>query len=96
MPFGRTDVLIGANGAPSPELSYGNGLKGASFHGFSKVVIFLIVPNWERKLEKKRSQIWSYRGLDTTMLKLFSRSGRWAWFHGYRGQTKINKMETYT
>ena len=39
VPFGRTDVLIGAHDAPSPELSYGHGLKGASFHGFSKAGI---------------------------------------------------------
>ena len=33
VPFGRTDVFIGASDALSPELSYGHGLKGASFHG---------------------------------------------------------------
>ena len=32
MPFARTDVLIGASDAPSPELSHGHGLKGACFH----------------------------------------------------------------
>ena len=36
VPFGRTEVLIGAIDAPSPELSHGHGLKGACFHGVSK------------------------------------------------------------
>ena len=40
--FGRTDVLIGANDAPSPELSYGHTLKGASFQEFSRAGIFFI------------------------------------------------------
>ena len=53
VPFGRTDVLIGANGAPSSELSYGHGLKGASFHWFSKVGIFLMfAANLERTVDK--------------------------------------------
>ena len=53
VPFGRTDVLIGASDAPPPEFSYGHGLKGASFHGFSKVEILLIVAaSWERAIEK--------------------------------------------
>ena len=45
VPFGRTDVLIGANDAPSPELSYGRGLEGASaplFTGFRKLGFFLL------------------------------------------------------
>ena len=42
VPFGRTDVLIGANDAPSPKLSDGKDLKSASFHGFSKGGIFFI------------------------------------------------------
>ena len=33
VPFGRSYVLIGANDAPSPELSHGHGLKGACSHG---------------------------------------------------------------
>ena len=54
VPFGRTDGLIGADDAPSPELSYGHGLKGASFHEFSKVEIFLVVAaNGERTIEKQ-------------------------------------------
>ena len=53
VPFGRTDVLIGANDAPSPELSYGHDLKGTSFQGVSKVGCFLIVAaNLDRKMEK--------------------------------------------
>ena len=40
MNFGRTDVLIGVNDAPSPELSYGHGLEGASVHWFSKAGSF--------------------------------------------------------
>ena len=35
VPFGRTDVLIGASEASSPKLSCGHGLKGASCHGVS-------------------------------------------------------------
>ena len=55
LPFGRTDVLMGANDAPSPELSYGHGLKGASLHGFSNVGIFLMfAAKWERTIEKTR------------------------------------------
>ena len=42
VPFGRTDVLIGANDAPSPELLYGHDLKGTSFRGVSKVGIFFV------------------------------------------------------
>ena len=49
VPFGRTDVLIGANDAPSPELSYGHDLKGTSFHGVSKVGIF--AAKLDRKIE---------------------------------------------
>ena len=53
--FGRTEVLIGANDAPSPELSYGHSLKGASFHRLSKVGILLnLAANWERTVEKTR------------------------------------------
>ena len=53
--FGRPDVSICANDAPSPELSYGHGLKGASFQGFSKIGSFLIVAaNWERQIEKTK------------------------------------------
>ena len=55
VPCGRTDVLIGASEAPSPEFSYGHGLDGASFHGFSKVGMFFAA-NRDRKIEKK---IWS-------------------------------------
>ena len=43
VPFGRTDVSIGANDAPSPALSYGQDLKGTSFHGVSKAGIFFIL-----------------------------------------------------
>ena len=51
--FGRTDVLIGANDARSPELSYGHDLKGTSFHGVSKAgVFFICTANWYRKIEK--------------------------------------------
>ena len=56
VPFGRTDVLIGANDAPSPELSYGHGLKGASFHGvFESWDSLCFVANWERTIGKTRS-----------------------------------------
>ena len=52
VPFGRTDVLIGANDAPSPELSYGHALKGTSFHGVSKVgILFSFAANRDRKIE---------------------------------------------
>ena len=52
MPFGRTDVLIGASDAPSPELSYGHDLKGTSFQGVSKVGVFYIfAANRNRKVE---------------------------------------------
>ncbi len=54
--FGRTGVLIGANDAPSPELSYGHDLKGIPLDGVSKIVTFLFV--WQIgivKLEK----LWS-------------------------------------
>ena len=55
VPFGRTDVLIGANDAPSPELSYRHGLNSACVHGISKIGIFLtIAANWERNVEKKK------------------------------------------
>ena len=37
VPFGRTGVLIGANDAPSPELSYGHDLKGIPLHGVLKI-----------------------------------------------------------
>ena len=86
VPFDRTDVLIGANDAPSPELSYGHDLKGTSFHGVSKAGIFpSFTANWDRTVEQKYGRIWSYRGLDTTILKFFWRSTRWAWFQGHRG-----------
>ena len=52
VPFGRTYVLIGANDAPSPELSYGHGLKGTSFTGCSKGWLF----NWLQQLGKKKQQ----------------------------------------
>ena len=41
VPFGRTDVLIGANDAPSLELSYGHGLEGTPLHVVSKIGTFL-------------------------------------------------------
>ena len=53
VPFRRTDVLIGASDAPSPELSNGHDLKGISFQGISKVGIFLMfAANGDRKVEK--------------------------------------------
>ena len=36
VPSGRTDALIGANDAPSVELSYGHDLKGIPLHGASE------------------------------------------------------------
>ena len=48
VPFGRTDVLIGASDAPSPELSYGHDFKGTSPQGVSKVgIFFTFAANWE-------------------------------------------------
>ena len=53
LPFGRTDALIGANDTPAPELSFGHGLKGTSFHGVSKVAIFsILAANRDRAIEK--------------------------------------------
>ena len=61
MPFGRTDVVIGAHGAPSPELSYGHDLKCMSFQRVSKVGIFFIfASNRNRKIEDNYGRIWSY------------------------------------
>ena len=54
VPFGRTDVLIGANDAPSPELSYGHDLKRTSFHGLSKEVFFYFAAIRDRKIEKTK------------------------------------------
>ena len=55
VPFGRTDVSTGANDAPPPELSYGHGLEGASFHGVFESWDFLIfAANWERIVEPTR------------------------------------------
>ena len=80
VPCGRTDVLIGANDAPSLELSYRRGLEGASFNGFSKIGTLFVCSKSGSQNWKNYGRIWSYRGLDTTILKHCSRSTRWAWF----------------
>ena len=56
VPFGRTDILIGANDAPSPELSYGHDLKGTPLHGVSKVGICFLQQIGIVTLKK----LWSY------------------------------------
>ena len=85
VPFGRTDVLIGASDAPSPELSYGMISKAFLFKGVQKLGFYIFAATRERKVEKDYGRIWSYRGLDTTILNLFSTSTRWVWFQGHRG-----------
>ena len=53
VPFGRTDVAIGANDAPSPELSDGHDLKGTPLHGVSKAEqLFAAAATRDRKIEK--------------------------------------------
>ena len=52
VPFGRTDVLIGANDAPSPEPSYGHDLKCTPLHGGSKVGTFFLQQIGIVKLKK--------------------------------------------
>ena len=51
VPFGRTDVLIGTNDTPSPEVSYWHDLKGTScFHGFRKLGLFVFTANRDRTI----------------------------------------------
>ena len=53
VPFCRTDVLIGANDAPSPELSYGHDLKGVPLHGVLKIgTFFFFMADQDRTFAK--------------------------------------------
>ena len=53
VPFGRTDILIGANDAPSLELSFGHDLKGTPLHGVSKIwTVPLLIANLDRTIIK--------------------------------------------
>ena len=42
VPFGRTEVLIGTNDAPSPELSHWRRLKGVNFRRVYESLVFMI------------------------------------------------------
>ena len=84
VPFGRTDVLIGANDAPSPELSYGHDLKGLPLHGVSKTGTFVLWQMMIVQLEKT----WSDSVVQRSRyhhFEFFSRSTRWAWFQRHMG-----------
>ncbi len=53
VPFGRTDVLLAANEAPSLELSCGHDLNSTPLQGVSKVGTFLFfAANRDRQIEK--------------------------------------------
>ena len=52
VPFGRTDAFIGANDAPSHELSYGHDLQGPPLHIVSKFGPFFCMANRDRIIEK--------------------------------------------
>ena len=62
-------------------LSYGHGLKGAAFRGFSKVGISVtFVTKLERKIEKTRVGFGRTEVSIQSFSNCFSRSTRWAWF----------------
>ena len=82
--FGRTEVSIPPFWSFVPDLQDGHDFRGK--------------PKWTVNM-KNYGRIWSYRGLDTTILKLFSRSTKWAWFQRhlgrYWGGSKVTKLEKY-
>ena len=65
-------------------------------NGLFKSWIFVnLVTNWERTIEKTRV---GFRRTEVSIPQFWSfcsRSTRWAWFHAYRGQTTVNKLETW-
>ena len=79
VPFGRTDVLIGANDAPSPELSYGHGLKGTSFRGLFESWVFSLFSQQNENVQLETTRVGYYH------FEFVSRSTRWAWFSGHTG-----------
>ena len=85
VPFGRTGALIGANDAPSPEVSYGHDLKSIPLHGVSKIRTFLSYRNSDRKVRK--TMVGSGRTeVSIPPFSIFSRATRWAWFQGHKVQ----------
>ena len=90
VPFGRTHVLIGANNAPSPGLSYWRDLKGIPLLWVSKIGAFLFVmANWDRKIGN--TMVGVGRSGSNSAGLLFSEAARWIYLYQIAAHLKFSE-----